>query len=53
MAMRPLTSPTTFIGGFTLGGCSGTPTDTLIVRKRLELLELLNANMIICENALN
>lgn len=34
MAMRPPTSPTTLIGGFSLAGWIGTPTLTSIVRDR-------------------
>lgn len=37
MAMRPFTSPTIVSGGLTLTGCSGTPTDTEVVRWRLLL----------------
>lgn len=36
IAMRPPTSPTTLIGGFSLAGCTGTPTETSIVRDRLK-----------------
>lgn len=32
IAILPPTSPTTFIGGFSFAGCTGTPTDTSIVR---------------------
>lgn len=35
MAILPPTSPTTLIGGFSLAGCTGTPTETSIVRDRL------------------
>ena len=31
IAILPPTSPTTFIGGFSLAGCTGTPTPTSIV----------------------
>lgn len=37
IAIRPPTSPTTFIGGFSLAGCAGTPTDTSIVRDLKEI----------------
>lgn len=36
IAILPPTSPTTLIGGFSLAGCTGTPTDTSMVRDRLE-----------------
>lgn len=34
IAILPPTSPTTLIGGFSLAGCTGTPTLTSIVRER-------------------
>lgn len=37
MAIRPVTSPTMVSGGLTLTGCSGTPTETEVVRVRLLL----------------
>lgn len=34
IAIRPPTSPTTLMGGFSLAGCCGTPTPTSIVLER-------------------
>lgn len=37
IAIRPFTSPTMVSGGLTFTGCSGTPTETEVVRVRLLL----------------
>lgn len=42
IAILPPTSPTTFIGGFSLAGWTGTPTETSIVRERLRVLHWIN-----------